>query len=248
VFLTLLLALAAMLLSGACEVRSQVGVQVDEDGSGSVTVTVRLDAEATRRLGDPTSVVRSEDLVAAGWAVEEPERPDGGAVLRARRSFASPSDLPSVLDEVGGTDGVFRQVELRVEDGFASTEYSFAAQVELSGNPEQFGDDALTATLGGLALARTPEELALEGAADPAAMTLEVAVDLPGGDPETNGEVRDGVATWSFPVSGGEPTSAALTATSTTGTATTRVLAVAGVVAVVLAGVLLVVGLVRRRG
>ena len=89
----------------------------------------------------------------------------------------------------GGKDGVFREVGLTVDDGLGSTTYDFSAQVELTGNPEQFGDEALTDVIEGLPLARTPEELALEGAADPGAMVLDVVVELPGGEPETNGEV-----------------------------------------------------------
>lgn len=245
--LLLLLVVVGALALAACEVRSQVGVDVAEDGSGTVTVTVRLDAEAARRLGDPTTAVRTEDLVAAGWSVEDPDPRDDGLVLRSRRAFASPEDLPSVLDEVGGAGGLFRDVDLSVTDGFASTRYEFRAGVELTGNPEQFGDDALSAALDGLPLARTPEELALEGAADPDAIVLEVVVDLPGGDPTTNGEIRDGAAVWSFPLSGGEPTSTTLTSTSSTTAGSTRLLLLVGAVALVLAGVLLVVGLVRRR-
>jgi hypothetical protein len=243
-----LLALVAVVVTGACEARAQVGVAVREDGSGTVTVTVRLDDEAARRLGDPATALSVDDLRQAGWQVEDPAPGDGGGlVLRVRRPFAGPADLPRVLDEVGGTDGVFRDVQLSLRDGFASTEYEFSAGVELSGNPEQFGDEVLTGTLGGLALARTPEELALEGAADPAAMVLEVAVQLPGGAPETNGEGRDGAAVWSFPVTGGEATSAELSSTSTVTSTGTRVWVLVGLVALVASMAMAVVGLLRRR-
>ena len=239
--------LLAMGLLAACRVDGEVAVRVEPDGSGTVEVTVRLDEEAARRLGDPATVLRTEDLVAAGWTVEDPAAVDGGLVLRGRRSFASPEDLPGVLEEVGGVDGVFRDVRLELTDGFASTRYAFSADVELTGSPEQFGDEALTATLGGLPLALSPEELAFSGAADPDAMTLEVAVDLPGSEPETNGEVRDGAATWSFPLTGGEPTSATLRAASTVGSGSARLLVAGGAAALLVAVVLAVVGLVRRR-
>lgn len=243
----MLVALVAVVLTGACEARARVGVAVEPDGSGAVTVTVRLDREAARRLGDPATALSVADLRDAGWSVEDPVQRDGGLVLRARRPFASPEDLPRALAEVGGTDGVFRDTELTIRDGFASTSYEFSTQVELSGNPEQFGDEALTAVLGGLPLGRSPEELALEGVADPGAMILEVAVELPGGTPETNGEVRDGVAVWTFPVTGDAPTTAQLTSTATDGSTVTRVLVPVGLVALVTAGVLAAVGWRRRR-
>lgn len=246
----MLLCLVAVLASSvlvACRVDGEVAVVVEPDGSGVVTVTMRLDDEAARRLGDPATALRTEDLVAAGWIVEEPAVADGGVVLRTRRSFASPEDLPGVLDEIGGVDGVFRDVRLEIDDGFARTEYAFSARVELTGSPEQFGDAALTDALGRLPLARTPEELVFSGAADPSAMTLEVAVELPGGDPDTNGDVRDGAAVWSFPVTGGEPTSAELSSTATVESGTTRIMVLVGVGGLLVAAGLAAVGLLRRR-
>lgn len=246
----MLLCLVAVLASSvlvACRVDGEVAVVVEPDGSGVVTVMVRLDAEAARRLGDPATALRTEDLVAAGWTVEEPAVAEEGVVLRTRRSFASPEDLPGVLDEIGGVDGVFRDVRLAIDDGFARTEYAFSARVELTGSPEQFGDAALTEALGGLPLARTPEELVFSGAADPSAMTLDVAVELPGGAPDTNGDVRDGAAVWSFPVTGGEPTSAELSSTATVESGTTRLMVLVGVGGLLVAAGLAAVGLLRRR-
>lgn len=239
--------LSAMLL-GACEVRGEVAVEVEEDGSGAVAVTVRLNPEAARRLGDPGSALQVADLTEAGWKLDTPRSSNGGLELHAERAFASPDDLARVFDEIGGRDGIFREVELTVDDELGSTDYGFSAQVELTGNPEQFGDAALTDLLEGLPLARTPEELALEGAADPGAMVLDVMVELPGGEPETNGEVVDGASRWSFPLSGGEPTSEQLTASSSTSSGRTRLLGAVGLLALLGAGALVLIGLVRRRG
>ena len=72
-------------------------------------------------------------------------------------------------------------------------------------------------------------------------------MELPGGDPETNGEVREGAATWSFPVSGGEPTSASITSSSTVDDGRTRLLLLVGAVALVGSVVVGAIGLVRRR-
>ena len=243
----LFVAVVAALVLSACRVSSEVAIRVEGDGSGQVSVTVGLDPEAARRLGDPVSALRTDDLAAAGWAVDAPEVADDGALtLRARRDFASPQELPVVLDEVGGADGVFRDVSLTITDGFAVTDYDFDARVELTGGVEQFGDDALTAVLGGAPLARTPEELALEGGADPEAVTLRVAVELPGGTPDTDGAVEDGVATWSFPVTGGEPTSASISSTSTVQQQLPRVLVVVGLLSLIAALGLGGFALIRR--
>lgn len=236
-----------MLLS-ACRVRTEVAIEVEQDGSGTVTVTARLDEDAAGRLGDPATALRTDDLVAAGWRVEDPAAGDDGSLtLRAVRTFGSPDQLSTVLDEVGGVDGVFRDAELSIDDGFASTSYAFSSSVELAGDLEQFGDAFLTSSLGGLALARTPEELAAEGADDPATATLDVVVSMPGGAPETNGEVRDDAAVWQFPLTGGEATSTTLTSTSTVDDSGTRTTILVGVVLLLAAAVSAVVALVLRR-
>ncbi len=238
-----------MVLAAACEVRTEVLIQVDEDGSGQVVVTARLDAEAARRLGDPATALRTDDLTAAGWTVDDPALADDGALtLRAVRDVTGPDQFASALAEVGGNGGVFRDVRLETESGFASTSYEFGAQVELTGNLDQFGDGALTEVLEGLPLARTPEELELEGADDPGSMTLAVVVSLPGGDLATDGEVRDGDAVWTYPVTGAEPTSASLLAVSSTTQNGPRLLLGAGVLLVIVAMGLGAVGVVRRRG
>lgn len=246
--LNAVLFLAALLVVTAtgCRVESTTSIQVEPDGSGTVTVTVVLDADAARRLGDPSTALALDDLSRAGWSVAEPGGADGGLELRADRQFASPDDLPAVLAEVGGTDGVFRDVELRVLDGFARTDHEFSARVELTGSPEQFSDPALRSTLGDLALGRTPDQLAFEGAGDPDAMRLVVRVALPGDDLETNGRVRDGVAEWTFPITGGEPTSESISAATSTGSSRTWVVVGAGVSLLVIGAALAAVAFRRR--
>ena len=229
----------------------EVAVRVEPDGSGVVVVTVRLDEEATptsRRPGDGAAPRRPAPP--PGWTVDDPEPVDGGRGAAGRRApFASPEDLPAVLDEVGGADGVFRDVALTVADGFASTEYDFSAQVELTGSPEQFGDDALTAVLDGLPLARTPEELALEGAADPEAMTLEVGRRPAGrrSRDQRRGARRRGDVVVPRVGRRADLGAAQLVEPRPTSTAT-RLLVLVGVAALLAAVAFAVVGLVRRRG
>ena len=189
-------------------------IAVDDDGAGVVRVTVALDAEAAKQLGDPANVAL-DDLRTAGWTLQDPKAlDDGGLTFVGSRPFGSPDELAAVLDEVGGADGAFRDTGLDVTDGFASTSYSFRTGLELTGDPAQFGDQDLTQVLGGLPLGRTPEELAALGADAAGAATLSVSVDLPGDDPDTNGTVRDGRAVWSYPLTGGTATSTTLTSSS----------------------------------
>lgn len=238
-------------LAAACRVETTVGIDVADDGSSVVEVVVDLDGDAAAQIGDPAAV-RTQDLVDAGWAVSAPERrDDGGVTFRARRTAASPADLPGVLEEIGGVDGVFRDVALKVEDGFGTVAYDFAAKVELTGDLAQFSDAGVAEALDGLPLGRSVEELAAAGAADPDSVRLSISARLPGGEPTTNGDVSgDGpyAARWEFPMSGGVATSAALTSTSTASSGPTRLLVIGGaamLVAGLAAGAVALV--VRRR-
>ena len=61
------------LLVAACKVESSVSVNVNDDGTGSVEVSVELDDEASRLIGDIEKQLRTEDLVSSGWKVSLPE-------------------------------------------------------------------------------------------------------------------------------------------------------------------------------
>jgi hypothetical protein len=238
-----------VMLGAAVGCRTDVGVAVAvrPDGSGTVTVTVTLDREAAAQLGDPASVSVA-DLRLAGWRVDDPVRAaDGGLRFRAVRPFGSPAQLEKVLTEVGGSDGVFRKVDLSIDDGLAATSYRFRGGLELSGDPAQFSDPELTKVLGGLPLGRTPEELRALGADRAAAGRLTVSVDLPGGSPDTNGTVRAGRAVWAYPLTGGRATSTVLRSEASATDGRTVTLVVVGVGLLLVAVVLVVVGLVRTR-
>ena len=240
-----LLGVCVALVAAACKTEVDVHIRVAPDGSGTVTVTVDLDAEATAQVGDPANL-SFEDMTSAGWEVDGPAERDGGLRVVATRGFATPEQLQAVLDEIGGADGVFSGTSLERTDGFASSTTDFRTQLRLSGDPAQFSDEQLTQVLGGLPLGRTPEELAALGADRPDAATLTVRVSLPGGVDSSSGDVADGTATWTAPLTGGVATDEELTASAEERRTSTLVLAGAGAVLVVLAVVVAAVGLTRR--
>jgi hypothetical protein len=171
-----------------CRTVVTVGVVGDEDGSGEVTVTVELDAEAATALGGADRLV-FDDLAEAGWEVGEVESlDDGGLRVAGARSFRDADELAAVLDEIGtGIDGtaVFSGTDYRVDDGFGRTTYDMTTEVQVSGDPAQFGDEALTAALGGVPLGWTPEQLAAIGAGEAGAGELVVTLVVPEGGTDT---------------------------------------------------------------
>src|SRR4029450_9346843 len=65
-------------LTAACQVDADVLVQMRDDGSGAVTVTVTLDPEAAARIPDLTDQLQVDDLEAVGWRVDGPSTVEGG--------------------------------------------------------------------------------------------------------------------------------------------------------------------------
>jgi hypothetical protein len=187
--LSILLALAA----SACQVRTTVDVAMAEDGSGEVAVTVRLDAEALARvpdvdddgtsgLADLATLVRTEDLVAAGWSVGEPaESGEGGAALRITRPFGTPDEADTILAELTGPAGALRDLDVSRSTSFGRTELGFSGTADLSGGLEAFGDEGLAAALDGEPLGQ--DAAAIEAAAGvplAEAVMFEITADLDG--------------------------------------------------------------------
>lgn len=240
-----------VVVATACRVDADVAIHVDADGSGTVTVVVVIDREAAEKLGDPASAIKTDDMTAAGWKVASPvtDKASGKVTLRAVREFASPGELAPVLAEIGGgspgAPGVFSGVKLRIAEGFSSTTYRFSAGVSLTGSLEEFSDAALAKGLGGLPLGRTAEELKAEGAADSVLFT--VTVDLPGSKVDTNGQVTDGKARWTFRPASETPTETTMRADSRDRQTSVPLLIGGGAVLVLVATGLVVAAVTRSR-
>jgi hypothetical protein len=139
----------ALVLS-ACRVDATTRVDVADDGSGTVTVEVVLDAEAAARIPDLARQLRADDLTATGWTITDPEPGDDGSVtITATKPFADPDQLAAVLDEVGGRLGPVRDVAFVRERSFGRTAYDFSATLDLSAGVRTFSDRRLTQVLDG---------------------------------------------------------------------------------------------------
>ena len=179
--------LAVAFVATACQVDTTVDIAVDDDGSGRVTVTAVLDAEAAAKVPDLDQSLLLDDVRKAGWRVVGPDRTAaGGWRVSATKPFADPSQLPAVMAELGGEGGPFRDFTLTRDDAFAKTTYRLEGTVDLSGGIDAFGDDALRQALGGTTTGRTPEQLAAEaGRPLPEALRFRCGPTCPGAGPRS---------------------------------------------------------------
>jgi hypothetical protein len=171
-------ALACVLVLGACQLRTEVGITVDDTGGGSVQVGVGLDDDALRRAGE----VKLDDLRDAGWTVTGP-KVEGDRLhwFRASKPFATPAEAGSVMEEIAGKGSPFQDFAITRDHGLLRDRYHFSGTVDFTGGIEQFGDDELKAALDGEPLGE--DQAAIEqrlGQSLDRLIRVEVAVRLPG--------------------------------------------------------------------
>jgi hypothetical protein len=183
----------AVLVASACQVRTAVTVDVDDDGSGQVEVAAGLDEEALSRLpdlddngvsdaADLAALIRTSDLVAGGWTVGDPEAAgDGTTWVRVTHPFGTPEEADQVLAQLTDPDGPLRHLHVTRRDPFGRTQFGFKGVVDLSGGLESFGDAGLAAALDGEALGEDPAAIeARTGEPLEDQFSLEITADLVG--------------------------------------------------------------------
>ena len=212
----LLLVAGLAVFASACRVDTAVEVEVEDDGSGLVTVVFTADADAVTRVPELAEGLRLDDVRAAGWAVDGPiSRGDGGTEVRAVKEFESASQLSVLLAELAGDDVIFSEVVLEQTRSFAKSAYEFGAVVNPTPPVEAFSDGALAAIFDGQPFGRPLEDLIAEAGRPQDSLGLQFSVTLLDSDdsfiasasawsgPQTDlaslaPEVDGSTATWRF--------------------------------------------------
>ena len=239
--------LPLVLLAAACDVRTEVLVDVEESGAGSVTVSVGLDADAVARLPDLDELVLMDDLDTAGWRVTGPDRDAGGTTwIRVEKSFATPEEGTAILTEISGPDGPFRDFVITRERELARTRLGLDGSIDLTGGLSVFSDAALAQSLEGQPLGEPIEQIEArlgEGVAE--VFSFELAVRMPN-DVESNAPAgAEGEAVWAPGLADTAPTE--VEASSEVWRRNSVVAIVVAAAALVLLLAWLVVTLTRRR-
>lgn len=176
----LLLAIALLVLS-ACQVDAAVDVEVNDDGSGTVTLTAAFDDNVIAAAPELVDRLQVEDLANAGWTVDGPrEAETGGAVVvEASKDFASSGDLSGVLDEIAGPGTLFSDFEVVRSRTFARTTYEVTGRIDPQIPLTTFGDSAIAGLVGNPLGLSAAELEAVAGRPLEDTVTLEFEVILP---------------------------------------------------------------------
>lgn len=139
-----------MLCSGACRVRTDVRIEVKENGSGTVTVKIGLDDDAMKKAPNFQQALKVDDLTAHGWTVAGPvKETDGFTYFSASKPFANPEEAKGIFTEISGEKGPFRDFTISRTRSFAHTKFHFAGTVDFTGGIASFSDSELAQQLDG---------------------------------------------------------------------------------------------------
>lgn len=234
-------ALVALVVLVGCRLDVTVDTEVRRDGTGVVRVEARADAELLARAPSALGDVRLDDLRAAGWTAVGPEpQPDGGAVVRLEKPFATLAEGQAILQSLNGPQGPLHDVVLAPATEGEGVVLSTTAR--LDGGIEAFADTALVQAAGGVPF--------VGSSVGPEALGLTVSVALPGEVAAPGATIVDGGrATWTAPLGPGQATVVSATGTWTgDGPGRFQALAVGALVAlgIYVVGLVAWLGLRRR--
>ena len=186
--LPLLVALLAWAAS-ACQVTLTAGVDVSRDGTGRVVAGVGLDDAAVREVRDLATALRLDDVRAAGWQVDTPRKEgDGLTWIRASKPFTEPEQVPTILAELNGAGGPFRDFKVIRTKSLTRSTTTFTGTVDLAAGLTGLSDPELTAALGDVDLGLDVDALRQRFGDQ---LDVRVTAGLPG-ELKTNAPTREG--------------------------------------------------------
>ncbi len=198
-FALLLVALALT----ACKVDTTVHVQVNADGTGSITLTAVADAEVVAQAPGLAEDLRFDDAIAAGWALTAPAATDtGGLQVVLTHEFATVEEATALLQSINGPGGPLHDIALTraVTDDDITT--GLAGTLRVDGGIDAFADPDVLAAIGGSPYA---DDIAATNLRPTDVVTFTFSLELPGeamtpagGTPAT----ADAALAWSVPLDG----------------------------------------------
>lgn len=172
-----------------CRVDTTVDITMNDEGQGGVSVTVLLDEDAAKSVGDLSQVLQLDDLEKAGWEIGGPdETADHGVIIVANHRFANVAQGQALVRSITGENGPLRDFTLRRTASNWKTTITSTGRLDLSSGIDSFDDPSLHALLGGADLADVTGSARDGAAVDPEAFRMSVRVDASGmkvADPAT---------------------------------------------------------------
>jgi hypothetical protein len=142
-------ALAFVLVLAGCRMDVDVGIDVHEDGSGTVSVAVAVDDDLLSRVPGAADRVHLDDLKAAGWEVTGPTKDaDGMTSVHLSHAFANPAEMKELLAQINGPGGPLGAFGLEIHQEWDQKTWTLTGKAGLTGGVSSFVDPDLAAAFG----------------------------------------------------------------------------------------------------
>lgn len=184
------LAAVVVVVLTSCRLDVVVTVDIEPDGTGTVTMVATADAELVEMVPDVIDDLRLDDAIENGWQTDGPVlQEDGSATITMTHPVSSPEELANVLNSIGPP--LSRVAAARTSDETGQVTNAINGEMVLPEGFESFADDDLLARVGGLPFG---EEIAASGATPEDAFGFTLRIKLPGElvSAETGTELDDG--------------------------------------------------------
>ena len=187
-----LLALACVLILTSCRVDVAVDVDMAQNGSGRVMVTVDADAAVVTQAPGLADDVRLGDVRAAGWSTDGAvATPSGGLQLVLTRSFDTPEQGTAILATLNGPSGPLQAIALTRSATDTSITTGLSGSLRVDGGLDAFADPDLLAVVGATPWA---ENITEAGLTTDRAVSITFRATLPGEVVTTTAEGRSPAA------------------------------------------------------
>ena len=141
--------LGLVLALAGCRMDVNVGIDIAEDGSGTVNVAVGVDDDLLARVPGAVDHVHLDDLTQAGWKVTGPTKEaDGNTWVHLSRPFANPAEMKEILGEINGPGGPLGTFDLVISEEWDKTTWTLTGSAGLTDGVAGFVDPALAEAFG----------------------------------------------------------------------------------------------------
>jgi hypothetical protein len=184
----------------ACRVDTVVTLDVQENGTGTLSAVTTADAEVVAQAPGLVDDLNFDDVKAAGWIVSDPlTTADGGLQLSTTHNFSTPAEATLLMSQLSGEFGPFKEMHLVRTGKDTDSTWTLTGTMEVNGGLNAFADPALLKTIGASPYAATLTNSELDIGE---AVGIEFRAFLPGSIESTTGVHTLGYSQWAVSFDG----------------------------------------------
>ena len=189
-----------VIVLSACRVDTVVTLDVNENGSGTLSIVTTADADVVAQTPDLVGDLNFDDVKAAGWIVAEPTTTsEGGLQLSMTHNFSNPADATLLMSQISGEFGPFKEMHLLRTGKDTDSTWTLTGTLEVNGGLDAFADPALLKTIGASPYSATLANSDLDIGE---AVGIEFRALLPGSIESTTGVNTLGYSQWTVSFDG----------------------------------------------